>query len=270
MSFAESLEEINQMIDNNQAVQALKIMEQMIKSNKNSAKHNFLLGKAYMECTQNREIGKIKALKYFKNSKKYLLSTCELDPNHLEARKMLINPLYFIPKLMGGNKKKALQLIEEIEIINNIEAEKCRIVIYKDEKEFDKAITACENCLKVNPEDIDIYYELAMIYQEQENWDKTFDIFIKGLTINPEHHESLYQFGRTAVFSQQHVAEGIRNIQKYLELDYKNGTPAKDAAHWRLGLLYKINGEINKARKELETAIALNPDNQYKKELKNL
>ena len=58
-------------------------------------------------------------------------------------------------------------------------------LLQKGIENYDKAIVALEKCLKSQPDDAAVYYELGKNYLAQKNYDKAYECFEKATTITP-------------------------------------------------------------------------------------
>ena len=266
-----SLNKAKELLENNENEQAVQVLEELVEEDENNVEYNKLLATAYMKLSQNPETGMIKAMKYFKKCKKSFHRTIELDPDDIEARVFLAESYYYPPKIAGGNKKKALEQLEEIKVRNPKKGKKISIEFLMFDEDYEQAIQKCHEYLNQYSIDLQIYHYLGMIYQQKEDFQKAFEAFETVITLDSTALYSLYQIGRTAVFSGQNLERGIECLKIYLRYEPEEDNPSLDAAHWRLGMIYEIQGEIDLAKAEYEEAIKLNPkDKDYKKALKKL
>ncbi len=266
-----SLEKAKELIENNEDEQAVQMLEELVEEDENNVEYFKLLATAYLKLSQNPENGMIKALKYFKKCKKSYHRTIELDPDDIETRKSLAESYYYPPKIAGGNKKKALAQLEEIKIRNPQEGKKISIEFLMFDEDHEQAIQKCNEYLSQYSTDLKIYHYLGMIYQQKEDFQKAFETFETVIATDSTAFNSLYQIGRTAVFSGENLERGVECMKIYLQSEPGEDSPPIDAAHWRLGMIYEKQGKIELAKVEYEEAIKLNPkDKDYKKALKKV
>ena len=78
---------------------------------------------------------------------------------------------------------------------------------------------------------------------------------------------SLYQIGRTAVFSGKRLDRGKQALEEYIESEPEGpGLPTEAHARWRLGMIYALQGHKDLARREYETSLKLDPDLEQARE----
>ncbi len=265
------LEKAKELLINNENEQAGQILEELVQEDENNVEYIRLLATVYMKLSQNPETGMMKAMKYFKKCKKSFLKTIELDPDDIEARVFLAESYYYPPKIAGGNKKKALKQLEEIKIRDSQMGKKISIEFLMYDEDYEQAIQKCNEYINQYPTDLKIYHYLGMIFQQKEDFQKAFEAFEAVIAADSTAINSLYQVGRTAVFSSENLERGAECLKIYLQNDPDENSPSLDAAHWRLGMIYEKQGKIELAKVEYEEAIELNPkDKDYKKALKKV
>ena len=69
---------------------------------------------------------------------------------------------------------------------------------------------------------------------------------------------SLYQAGRTSVFSGEKLERGLQALRSYIEAEPDTERmPSVAHARWRLGMVYQ---RMDLARRQYQTALALDPE----------
>ena len=258
-------------IENEKYEEAIELLEELIQTNENNWEYFHWLGRACLESTKSPGTGMFKAMKLFKKAKKNLLRSVELNPDNVDAHKQLAFTFYFPPKIAGGNKKKALNHLAEIEKRDPKEGLDISIEFLIFDEEYEQAEQKCKEFIERYPDDPEIYHQLGMIYQQKEDYAKAFAEFEKIVGKDPTALNSLYQIGRTAVYSGQNLERGIECLKLFLQSEPDENNPPLAAAHWRLGMIYEKQGEHKLADVEYEEAIKLNPDDKdYQKSLKKL
>ncbi len=269
--FSATIEEARKLYEAEKYEEAIDALKPLLKQEKNNLSFNRLMADSYLKLSQNPDTGMLKAVGFIKKSKKYFEKVAELDPKDLESRENLAFSYFFPPRIAGGNKKKARQYLTEIKQLSpkkgmNIEIE---FLIY--EKEYDQVENLCNQYIKDFPEDSDIYYSLGMIYQKQENYEKAFDTFETHIQKDPAAWNSMYQIGRTAVFSESNLQRGIDLLAAYMNHEPGEDGPGLDSAYWRMGMLYELQGKPDKAISAYESGLKVNPENsECKKSINKL
>ncbi|MCD4819943.1 MAG: tetratricopeptide repeat protein [Candidatus Cloacimonetes bacterium] len=266
-----NLETAKMKFENEKYVEAIEILEKLIQTNEDNWEYYHWLGISYLENTKLPGTGMIKAMKIFKKAKKNLIKAVELNSEDIVAHEQLAYSYYYPPKIAGGNKKKALEHLEEIKKRDSKKGLEISIEFFLFDKEYEKAEQKCKMFINLYPDDPDVYHHLGMIYQQKEDFQKAFDEFEKIIKKDSTALNSLYQIGRTTIFSGQNLDRGVECMKSFLQSESNENNPPIDAAHWRLGMIYEKQGKLDLAEAEFKEAIKLNPDDKdYKKSLKKL
>lgn len=149
----------------------------------------------------------------------------ELDPKNLAARESLMSFYQMAPSMMGGGMDKAREQASAIRQLDPVRGHVAFGMIAQAEKKFADA-------------------------------EKEFDA---ALALAPDDYAALYQVGRTAALSGQHLDRGAEALQRCLALTPPAGAPGHDAAHWRLGIIHEKRGDKAAARAAYEAALKVNP-----------
>lgn len=228
-----------------------------------------LLGSTYTQQLQNVSMFQ-KAVLAGKSLLNYQ-EAVEKNPENVTARFYLANYYIHAPAIAGGSISRAT---EQANAVLKLNAEKGHLLfaqIYAYEKDYDLAIASYKKALKINNKNTDTYYSLGMLYQSQKNYPAALQCFESAVKVDTSAYGSLYQIGRTAVFSGKNLETGIRSLKKYIDANPKGAYPPLDGAYWRLGMLYEKQGKINLAKAVYQKAVELNPDsNDYKEALANV
>ena len=266
-----NLEKAKKLMENNENEQAVQILEELVKEDSENLQYNRMIGISYFKLSQNPEAGMLKSMKYFKKYKKFLNKVIEMDPTDIECFDIMAHSYFYPPKIAGGKKKKAREYLAQIIELAPKTGLKIEIEFLEFEHEYEQAIEKCEKYITLYPDDYEIYHQLGMIYQQKEDFQKAFKAFETVIAEDSTAFNSLYQIGRTAIFSGENLERGKECLKRYLQNDPEEDSPSLDAAHWRLGMIYEKQGKIDLAKAEYEEAIKLDPkDKNYKKALKKL
>lgn len=265
------LETAKQLIEDKDYEAAVQILENLVENDINNWELHHWLGVAYVENSKLPGTGMFKAMKYLKRGKESLHKATEMNPDDIKARENLAYSYYYPPKIAGGDKDKALEQVAEIEKRDPKLALKISIEFLQFDSEYEQAVEKCEEYITLYPQDYEIYHTLGMIYQDKEEYAKAFKAFETVIAQDPTALNSLYQIGRTSVYSGQKLERGVVCLQTFLQYEPGEDEPSLDAAHWRLGMIYEKQGKLNLAKDEYEEAVRLDPDDKdYKRSLKNL
>jgi translation elongation factor EF-G len=94
------------------------------------------------------EISKLKAALMIGDIKTYLNKAAELDKNHAEARRVLVELYMQLPAILGGSKDVAEKFKAELHNINKVDAYLAEAYIHKYEGNEELMETAIKNALQ--------------------------------------------------------------------------------------------------------------------------
>ena len=144
---------------------AIEYYRELVEKKPDSAEYHFKLGGALgMKALEG---SKFQAALLVPELKKSLLNAAELDPNHAEARRALVEFYMQIPSFIGGGKSPAMDYVKELEKLNQVDAHLAKAYIYKIEEEQEKSKEEVKKALELaaeNPEMITrnyLNYELG-------------------------------------------------------------------------------------------------------------
>jgi tetratricopeptide (TPR) repeat protein len=126
--------------------EAIKYYEKLVENQPNSSGYNFKLGGAMG--MKAMEASKFKAALMIGDIKTYLNKAAELDKNHAEVRRALVELYMQLPSFIGGSKDLAQQYVKELQSINKVDAYLAQAYIHKTEEDREAAKTAVANALQ--------------------------------------------------------------------------------------------------------------------------
>lgn len=160
-------------------------------------------------------------------------------------------------------------------------------MIYREMKEYKKAIAACRKALRIDPQLYGAYDFMGIAYRRSGQIDKAIECYKKALAINPSYIRIYYNMGIAyekngdldqAISAYKKAADanpnfagtwnnlGVVHQEKGMlneALEYFKKAvavnPYYPKAHLNLGKLYLRQGETGKAREAFAKAVKLNP-----------
>jgi len=224
------------------------------------------------------------------------------DPENLEA--LMIYSLE-APSIVGGDKKKAEQLAEQIGKIDlargylakariarkenqagaefgfyqkaveanpgNYNARTLLAGSYLDRKEFEAAEKYASEALKIAPDRVAAYKLLARALIYQKRLEETAALLTRAEAAVPDDLTPYLSAARAMLAQGADLDKAETYIRRYFTQPPEGYEPPQAGAHWSLGLVYEKQGRKADARKELEAALHLKPDFEpAKRDLKRL
>ena len=165
------------------------------------------------------------------------------------------------PRVFGGSKKKAYEVAKTLQQAQPLEGKLAYARVLEGDNEDDEAMALYQEITKSYPKDPRAYLALGFEEQNNRNFKQAHDFFTKATKTSPKDEETqtaytmaLYQLGKTAMLSKDNIQAGIQSYEEYLSLPIAAGNPEPAWAHYRLGKLYEMANESDKAAKHLELA----------------
>jgi len=230
-----------------------------------------------------------------------------LDARLIPPRIALMEFHLRAPGIVGGDKKKAQALIDEIARLDAARGYLAQARAAQIEKRTDgleslylKAVEAdpanysarltlgnfyaqpaqkkhdlsekhFQEALKIDPQRIGAYASLAGLYAYQQRWAELDAVLAQAEKTVPDNLSPYYNAGRVILTDGKDYARSEKYFRKYLTQEPEPNWPTVAHGHWRLGLVLERLGRKPEAVAELEKAVRLKPDlEEAKKDLKRL
>lgn len=215
------------------------------------------LGKAYLGNTPTASFyWKIRKARKMKD---FFIKAVELDPDNLEARELLGWYYLNIPSIVGGDKVKAMEQAEEIKKRDYRRGLILFADIYGVMKRDDEAVTIYKELIESGPPDANVLYNFGMYYQKRGNYAAAFQQLENSVLADSSFTNAYYQIGKTGVISGENLERAIECLNIFLEQPHMKNTPKYESAHWRLGMIYELKGDIELAKKEYKASLKIDP-----------
>jgi len=221
------------------------------------AEHQILLGRAYGQMAVRS--GLTRKFGLAKRARVALERAVELDPASIEARSGLIQFHLLAPGLVGGSSSKARAHAAEIAKRSPFRGALARAWIAEDRKKYDEAAREYRDAIARAPDSLISYWGLAQAWQRGARFDSSFALMNDLIMRRPDAMPAYYYYGRAASLSGQHLPEAIQALERYIEYEPREGDPPRSSAHYRLGLVYERMGDREKAKREFERSLSIEP-----------
>ncbi|MFW5975055.1 MAG: tetratricopeptide repeat protein, partial [Bacteroidota bacterium] len=109
--------------------------------------------------------------------------------------------------------------------------------------------------LNIDPNNVNAMYLLGLHYQEQERYDKAVSAYQNIISVNPDYPHSYYNIGYIALVYQDDYDKAIEYMQKAIDAQ-----PAFYRAYYNLGYAYELKGNYQKAREAYKKALEIMPN----------
>ncbi len=249
---------------------AIKYGKKAVELDDSVSDYHLWLGRAHGMQAQNGS--QIKAIFRAKRAKDEFEKAVMLDSANIDARFQLAEYLLMAPGIAGGDKKKARKHVEIIEQMDPFYG----ALAWGYYWQFSEDTLQAEQAFR-RAADLDTTYNhqaayaLGFFLYNQKKYHRAAEAFRQGFQKYPDETGLLYQVGRSYLFAEDSLDEAERCFRQYLQVEPKKNAPDWAAAHWRLGMVYELKGELDLALAELEEAVRLNPESKdYENRLKTV
>jgi tetratricopeptide (TPR) repeat protein len=207
------------------------------------------------------EVGMFKKMSIAGRVKEHMVRAVELAPESVPAREALMQFYAQAPGIAGGDMKLARKQVEVVMPLDASVGLRMQAILagFEDKSEAE-VIAAWEKAVAADDAEGRSRFAYALYLQGLKRWDAAFAQLDALAKLKPDAPGVRYQFGRGAALSGQRVADGESALKAYLETGPKaDSDPGRDAAHWRLGMVYEKGGRKDDARAEYKLSLKENP-----------
>lgn len=234
---------------------AVESLERAVKLDPTKAERHYLLGQAYGSNINN--VGMLSKLGYAGKIRSAFARAVELDPDHINSRFALLQYYLQAPGIAGGSEDKARAQAAEIARRNPARGHAARAQLLQYEEKPDEAIAAWREAVAADPAYAGARMSLGLSLHAAGKLDEAFEVFAAMQRELPEAGQGWYQFGRLAVLNGQRLEQGEAALRQFMRLPRADGLPEPKHAHYRLGQVLALRGQVEAARTELQRALAL-------------
>ncbi|OEY71088.1 hypothetical protein BI198_13000 [Rheinheimera salexigens] len=228
---------------------------------------------ATASCNKAASVSMFSALGYAKRCKKAYEAALALAPEHPRSYIALGSYLAQAPSIAGGDKKAALELVNQLKKIDELQGLllELKMTDFKDEAMFEQFL-ADKEILTQRPE---AYFYRGQQLSSSEDYSGAigyFQLALQQAAVDDDAvtilAETRYQLARNAVLGQTAATEGIVVLTQYLT----ESTDAKrnEWAKYRLAQLHLLNDDKGSAQLIVDELLATTQDEKLKHALSDL
>jgi tetratricopeptide (TPR) repeat protein len=236
------------------------------------SKSDYYLWLARTYLAKAMESGLINAFRYARKGKSAYEDALACDSSNVEARLELSMYLIAAPGIVGGDREEGRRQAGIVEGQDSLYGAYAWASVYEREENMEKAEAALRRAVELDTSSTYYAsYALGYFLERNEQYDKAVEVFKGILEHKPDELNAVFQVGKICVLTESDLDEAEHCFKRYLEVEAPPNAPSWAAAHWRLGMVYEIQGKLDLALVELQKAVELAPDNkEFRKALKNL
>jgi len=249
---------------------SIKYGKKAVKLDASVSDYHLWLGRAH--ATQAQKGSKLKAIFRARRAKKEWEKAVFLDSINVNARLYLVQYLLMAPGIAGGDKKKAKKQAEIIQGIDSLFGAIAWSFYWQNKKNTVKTESYLKEAVRLDTTSDHIgTYLWGIFLQGQKRYHQAVEVFEELFRKHPDEMVALYQVGRAYVLAEDSLDKAEKCFKRYLQVEPKRNAPSWAAAHWRLGMVYDLQGKRDLAMAELEEAVRLDPKSkEFKQTLKKV
>jgi tetratricopeptide (TPR) repeat protein len=190
-----------------------------------------------------------------------------LDPSNLAARRDLMEFYVEAPRIVGGDKGKALEQVEAIARADAVAGHLARAVFAIRTNHPEAAEAEYQHILEARPGPIEPYLEIADYDKSRGDAGRFASVVEQAARVAPSDVRLTYYRGVALVLANGNLTEAERLLRDYLaSAPRRSDWPSHADAHTWLGRLHEQRGDVNAARDEYHAALALDPESKNARE----
>jgi tetratricopeptide (TPR) repeat protein len=231
--------------------------EKAVKLEDGNAVYHFWLGRAIGD--QAEDANPLRQPGLARRTKAEFERAVQLAPDYLDARQGLVEYYLAAPGFLGGSKDKARAEAAEIARRSPYRGGTLAVTIAMRTNDTTAAIRGYEVLIASHPDSAGLYSSMASLLGAQKRWADAWKAIDRLSALRPDWPPARYALGRMAAESGERLDQGEAALRGYLAQKPEAGQPSHAGAHWRLGMIAEKRGDRVGARREYESALALDP-----------
>jgi tetratricopeptide (TPR) repeat protein len=244
---------------------AIKSAERAVTIDPQNSVYHEWLGRAYGEKADHASW--FSAISLAKKTRKEFETAVQLDGKNYSARQVLIEFDCSAPGLVGGGEEKALPQIKQLAELDAAEgyyaAGNCR----RQKKDFAAADEEFTKSLESHPRSAELIYDIGDYAVKRSQPERLLTVAELGEQVAPADPRAKFFRGAALVLKKEKLESAERLLKEYVQkAPTRSGYPRPAAAHAWLGRLFEEQDEKEKAEKEFESALKLDPKNRMAQE----
>ena len=250
------------------ADEAVGFFERAVALDRTNAIYHMWLGHAYSR--QIKGAGVLRQPLIARRSAAAYNKAAELDPSSADIAEARIEFFLGAPGIVGGGVDKARAEAARLTKLDEYRGELATARIAMHQQQPQEAERIYRSLLTRFTDQSGAVEPLVLLLQNAQRYEEAFSVVDLRLAERPDETESLYNLGRLASVSGQHLARGESAMLRFLEVV---GTDSLRQAngHFRLGVIKEKLRDTEAAIAAYRTAVLLYPRHQLAANaLKNL
>lgn len=253
-------------IEQDQPEEAIDLLERAIAKSPDDADRHYWLGVALNQ--RREQVSRLFQVKWAKRMRAAWEEALRRDPDHAGAHSALVEFHLEAPGIVGGDEAKAWDHARELARVDPVGGNVLLSNLHRGAGEHGLAADALLRAVAAGAgPQLEVY--LVVTLTDAGRHDEAFRRLDAALAERPDDLALVYQLGRLAAVTGERLDDGERALRRFLAADDRAGElPPEGGAHWRLALIAEHRGDREAARREVETALRLEPELEGAKDLR--
>ncbi len=145
--------------------------------------------------------------------------------------------------------------------INSVKSYMKAVELRADFEEAFEELGLLYATININPNNYHAMYALALFYQDNGIMQKALDTYYDIINIKPDHADALHNVGYINLVYKESYEDALSLFDKAIESE-----PDFYQAYYNRGVTYELMGEREKAEKDFEKVLEINPVHRLAKE----
>ena len=189
-----------------------------------------------------------------------------LDSTYVAPHEGLLRYYLAAPSFLGGGVGRAREEADKIKAINAYRGGLAHANVAFAAKDTAGLLAAHERLVAEYPDSSTSYFALLNVQLIRKQWAGAWSAVDRLERVKPDLPMLHYAVGRAAAESGEQLERGETALHTYLLHEPKPDEPSHAAAHWRLGQIAELRGDVTTARQAYVTASAMDPKFKQAKE----
>lgn len=245
---------------------AIKVYKKLVDIKPQTANYHYkyggVLGMKALKVSKFRAAGLIGDLK------QAFTRAAELDPEHIGARRALVELYMELPMIIGGSKNKALKYANELQQISPVEGYLAKGFIYEFEKDYDTAEENYKNAIQAEDSKL-AYQKLIHLYELSKNPVPAILTLEEALQ---KYDETIfdYQIAQLCALYNIQLEKGLQHLNTFLINKNPNTTVPREYAYLRKAQLLRLSNKKKEALESIDDALSIRSNFKEAKKEKEL
>jgi tetratricopeptide (TPR) repeat protein len=244
---------------------AIKSAERAVTIDPQNSIYHEWLGRAYGEKADHASM--FSAISLAKKTRREFETAVQLDGKNYAARQALIEFDCSAPGLVGGGEEKAVPQIKQLAELDASEGHYAAGNCRRQKKDFASADEEFTKSLESHPKSAELIYDIGDYAVKRGQTERLLTVAEMGEDLAPADPRAKFYRAVALVLKKEELLAAERLLREYAQkAPTRSGYPRPAAAHAWLGRLFEEQDEKEKAEKEFESALKLDPKNKVAQE----